>query len=65
LLVVHGTEGEWQLLNGKEVIEDNLTVASLGDIVAQDPTVEYVLNMQRGYEASRANESKPWTIEPE
>lgn len=59
--VVHDKEGNWQFLSGGDVLESDLMIISLKQILEIDSSLEGILWMPEGMEATRDGILKEWT----
>jgi hypothetical protein len=62
IYVVHDSDGEWQFLSGDNVTTDDLMIVALGSLLERDPTLNDVLSINPGYEATRDGVAGNWKI---
>ena len=63
MLVWHDTDGMWQFLPNEPVEEEDARIITLAEIVATDPTVCDLADLQRGWCAWR-EDSPEWNRAP-
>ena len=61
VLLVSRDDGDWQLLCGEpHEAEERPRVVGLNHLVANDPTLNVILNLPPDWEAERASQSEQW-----
>jgi hypothetical protein len=64
LFVEHDQRGGWHFFDGRSVFEmSELTLASLGELVGQDPSLDELANLPGGWRAWRTSQDSPWQRE--
>jgi hypothetical protein len=62
LYVIHDEENEWQFLTSEIVSAEDLIMLTLEQMLDIDKTVQPILSLKKGYEASRRNQDSSWVI---
>ncbi len=65
LYAAHDDEGNWQFLNAAHYEADDLRMVTLIEIVARDPTVNELFQLNYGWHASRTAVGEKWRKEEE
>ncbi|MBI3135481.1 MAG: DUF2185 domain-containing protein [Bacteroidetes bacterium] len=63
LFVFHDEEDDWQFFGDEELDEDNAAIVSLSQIVELDSSIREILNLQKGFSASRKNTTEKWEVQ--
>jgi len=60
LSVIHDRDGEWQFLDGGDVMEDDTVVVGLGNLLSRDPGLRLLADLPCGWIAWRESRNMPW-----
>jgi len=62
LHVVHDLDGDWQFLTGEAVSMEEAMLVSMNSILTLDHSLAQLLEMESGFEATRATSEDEWQI---
>lgn len=64
VLCVHlDSESDWEALGDADFTEEDLDVCSVEEMLALDPTLASLPDLQPGQTASRTDKDSPWEVE--
>jgi hypothetical protein len=61
---IHHSDGEWQLLDGGDVSEDDAVLIHIGHVVEEHPEIQSLADLPAGSQAWRDNEDTEWQRGP-
>lgn len=61
--VFHDEEDDWTFFGKEDITTEDALVLSLGEIIKLDNSIDYILNMGKGYTAHRNSKKDNWRIQ--
>lgn len=62
IYVVHDEDGEWQFLGEQNITQEDIMIVSLKNILDYDLSIQNILKLENGFEATRRCQNCDWII---